>query len=258
MKIFIGYDQREPEAYRVASQSMLRRATIPVSITALRADRLAAAGLLRRPVDVRGGLYDIHSNAPCSTEFAISRFLVPILAQYGWALFVDCDVVFLGDIAELCGYMDESKAVMVVKHEHAPSHDTKMDGVPQTAYARKNWSSVMLFNCGHPANMRLSLQDVQERPGRDLHRFYWLHDSEIGELPAEWNWLVGCAPKPAVPRLAHFTLGGPFIDGWKPADQDEIWLAEYDWCRRWASDDLGAVSDVDALFADMGRWGSLK
>jgi hypothetical protein len=87
---------------------------------------------------------------------------------------------------------------------------------------------VMLWNCDHPANQRLTLQDVNERPGRDLHRFYWLNDSEIGALPPEWNWLVGVQPKPAAPQIAHFTLGGPFTPGWKGAEHDEIWAeAEY-------------------------------
>lgn len=141
-------------------------------------------------MDARGQLYDLPSNAPCSTEFAISRFLVPILCQQGWALFVDCDVVFLGDVAELFALADPSKAVMVVKHAPLVEVGTKMDGQAQVGYTRKNWSSVMLFNCDHPANRRLSLADVNERPGRDLHALYWLHDEEIGALPAAWNWLV--------------------------------------------------------------------
>jgi hypothetical protein len=83
---------------------------------------------------------------------------------------------------------------------------------------------VMLWNCDHPANQRLSLQDVNERPGRDLHRFYWLNDDEIGSLPREWNWLVNVTEKPKNPCIAHFTLGGPFTPGWLKADHDLIWL----------------------------------
>jgi len=82
----------------------------------------------------------------------------------------------------------------------------------------------MLINASHPANQRLSLQDVNERPGRDLHRFYWLHDSEIGMLTPDWNVLIGVQEKPFFPKLAHFTLGGPFLPNWKGAEHDEIWL----------------------------------
>lgn len=223
MKVYIGHDEREDAAYRVALRS-LAKVSPDARVTALRADRLAEFGLLRRPQDRRGVIYDIPSNAPCATDFAISRFLVPHLAQSGWALFVDCDVVFLSDVAELFEQADPDKAVMVVKHAPLNEGGTKMDGQAQVAYPRKNWSSVMLFNCDHPANRRLSLQDVNERPGRDLHAFYWLADSEIGSLSPDWNWLVGVQGKPLFPKLAHFTLGGPWLPGWKGAEHDEIWL----------------------------------
>jgi hypothetical protein len=220
--VFIGHDDREQRAFDAAAAS-LQRIKPQVVPTALRADRLAACGLLRRPVDRRAGRYDLVSNAPQATDFAISRFLVPMLAQEGPALFVDCDVVFLADVAELFALFDPSKAVQVVQHPPLLSEVEKMDGQAQIRYPRKNWSSVMLFNCDHPANRRLTLQDVNERPGRDLHAFYWLHDSEIGALPPEWNWLVGVQPKPTRPKLAHFTLGGPFLQGWPGAEHDEIW-----------------------------------
>lgn len=209
--VYIGYDSREPESYRVAERSLLKHASIPVHVQPLSAARLAEFGLLRRPQDTRGQRYDILSNAPASTEFAISRFLVPILAQSGWALFCDSDVVFLGDVAELRTLADDRYAVMVVKHDHRPAETVKMDGQPQLVYGKKNWSSVILWNCDHPANKRLSLYDVQERKGLALHQFYWLNDSEIGELPHEWNWLVGVQDKPEKPRLCHFTLGTPEI-----------------------------------------------
>lgn len=226
LRVYIGYDSREPEAYAVAESSLLRHASVPVSVTPLNAQRLAENGLLRRPTDLRGQRYDIPSNAPASTEFAISRFLVPFLAQTGWALFVDSDVVFMGDVAELFALADPRYALMRVMHDHRPVNSLKMDGQAQTSYPRKNESSVMLFNCDHAANKRLSLVDVQERRGFDLHQFFWLHDLEIGALPMEYNWLVNVEPKPANPKIAHFTLGGPFTPGWHGAEHDEIWLRE--------------------------------
>lgn len=224
MKIYIGYDERERHAYDVAVKSASKYA---VDITPLEISRLAERGLLRRPVDKRGGkTYDIYSNAHASTDFAASRFLVPIIHQTGWCLFTDCDVVFMADPNELWSYADSRYAVMVVNHEQEVGRDSvKMDGQPQAFYARKNWSSVMLFNCDHPAHKRLSLQDVQERPGRDLHQFYWLHDSEIGFLPAEWNWLVNVEERPAQPKIAHFTLGGPWLPGWQCSGYDYLWYS---------------------------------
>lgn len=232
MKVYIGADSREPEAYRVAESSLRRRASIPLEVTPLEITRLAACGLLRRPTDLRGQRYDLPSNAPASTEFAISRFLVPLLAQTGWALFTDCDVVFLDDVAKLLELADPRYALMCVQHRPQTDTAPKMDGQPQLTYRRKNWSSVVLWNCDHPANQRLSLVDIQERRGFDLHQFYWLADSEIGALPAEWNWLVNVEPMPANPKIAHFTLGGPFTPGWQGADYDSLWYQEATWPKQ--------------------------
>lgn len=211
--IYIGVDHREPQSLRVALES-LRTWSPWASPVLLDAEKLTDRGLLTRPQDRRGQVYDLLSNAPCSTDFAISRFLAPILHQAGWCLFVDSDVVFLRDVRELFAMADPAKAVMVVQHPNGHEAGTKMDGQVQTLYARKNWSSVMLFNCDHPANQRLTLHEVNTRPGRWLHRFGWLADSEIGALPREWNWLVGVYPMPEHPGIAHYTLGTPeLIDG---------------------------------------------
>lgn len=224
IRVYIGHDPRSQLAYDVAEHSLRQHAAGPVFVTALRADVLAAQGLLRRPTDARGGdLYDLHSNAPCSTEFAISRFMVPLLAQQGWALFVDCDVVFLADVAEVLACRNPEVAVQVVHHNHVPRAASKMCGATQTRYPRKNWSSVMLWNCDHPANRRLSLDDINHRPGRDLHALYWLADSEVGYLPPPCNWLVGEQPAPSRPVVAHFTNGGPWLAGWADAEHDDIW-----------------------------------
>lgn len=221
--IYIGVDQREPKSLQAALNS-LRDVSPWASPILLDSERLSNRGLLYRLQDRRGQIYDLISAAPCSTDFAISRFLVPILHQSGWALFVDSDVVFLRDVEELMALADPTKAVMVVKHHNGHEAGTKMDGQTQTLYARKNWSSVMLFNCDHPANERLTLHDVNTRPGRWLHRFGWLADEEIGELPGQWNWLVGIQPKPENPAIAHYTLGTPEL---MESPHSDIWWRAY-------------------------------
>lgn len=227
LKVYLGFDSREQNAYQVAERTLRQHATRPVLVTPINAERLAENGLIRRPTDTRGQRYDILSNAPASTEFAITRFATPFLAQTGWALFADCDVVFLADVAELLKLADPKYAVMCVKHDFDNLTGTKMDGQKQVGYPRKLWSSVMLFNCDHPANRRLSLVDLNERPGRYLHGFGWLHDSEIGELPHEWNWLVGLETRPENPKIAHFTLGTPDLAGVAPLDEHDIWWKAY-------------------------------
>jgi lipopolysaccharide biosynthesis glycosyltransferase len=248
MKVYLGYDSHEPTAYEVAVSSLVRRASATVSVTPLDIRRLESWGLLRRPTDLRGQRYDLPSNAPASTEFAISRFLVPMLAQTGWALFADSDVVFLDDVAELFGLADPQYAVMCVQHAPQAGALRKMDGQIQLPYPRKNWSSVVLWNCDHPANRRLSLVDVQERRGFDLHQFYWLADSEIGALPAQWNWLVNVEPMPTQPKLAHFTLGGPFTPGWEGADHDSLWFQEQSWLKH--PSDQARVSKASSMSSE--------
>lgn len=223
MKVYIGSDPREQRAVDVAVQTLRKVSGIRAEL--LRLDRLRSSGLLTRLADTRGGqAFDMISGAPMSTEFAISRFLVPILCQQGWALFTDCDMVFLRDPMEILAEIEPGRAVYVVQHDHRPAEQFKMVNQVQTAYPRKNWSSVMLFDCDHPANRRLTLRDVNCRSGRDLHGFYWLHDSEVGHLRPEWNWLVNVQPRPANTGIAHYTLGGPFNEGWRGAEHDDLWL----------------------------------
>lgn len=229
MRVFIGYDEREAEAAEVAAKTLRKVTRGEIEPEFLCAPKLAAQGLLTRVSDHRGGQdYDLLSNAPKSTRFAISRFLTPLLCQTGYALFVDCDMVFVRDPREMLREVKAEHAVSVVKHNHVPTEQWKMVNQAQTAYPRKNWSSVMLFNCEHPANRRLSVRDVNERVGRELHAFYWLADDEIGALDPAWNWLVNVQDMPANLGIAHFTLGGPFTPGWHGAPTDHLWLAARD------------------------------
>lgn len=223
MRVFIGWDEREAEAAGVAVHSLQRVSGLQAQL--LDATRMRDHGLLTRVSDHRGGQdYDLVSNARKSTRFAISRFLTPLLCQHGWALFTDCDVVFYRDPREMLVGLEPGKAVYVVQHDHRPTEQWKMVNQEQASYPRKNWSSVMLFNCDHHANRRLTLWDINHRPGRDLHAFFWLNDAEIGALDPAWNWLVNVQDRPANLGIAHFTLGGPFNPGWHGADHDDLWL----------------------------------
>lgn len=223
VKIYIGHDDREQAAVDVALRTLLKVSGIEAEL--LCADRLRDAGMLSRITDHRGGKpYDLISNAHKSTAFAVSRFMTPLLCQGGWALFTDCDVVFLRDPREMLGEIDPGKAVYVVKHDYTPSSTVKMDGQVQAAYAKKNWSSVALYDTSHAANRRLSLHDINTRPGRDLHAFYWLAEEEIGALDPAWNWLVDEQPRPENLAIAHLTTGGPWVPDWEGGSFDAEWL----------------------------------
>lgn len=223
----MGWDSREDAAFQVARNSIWRRSKEPMNIYPLRLRHLEM--LLTRPIEKRDGqLWCPISEAPMSTEFAISRFCVPFLQEKGLALFLDCDVLCHEDIKNLFELADPKYAIQVVKHKFGAGYaNTKMDGQVQTSYSRKNWSSVVLWNLDHPAHKRFHVEHLNSWPGRDLHAFKWLEDSEIGELPQKWNWLVNVTPgKPKKEGLWHYTLGGPWFPGKSSDEYDLVWMEE--------------------------------
>lgn len=223
--VFIGFDQRQPGAFAVAKASLNHHLIFPIPVYGISLRDMRNQGLYRREVVVNPTLgdavqlWDPISAAPMATEFSISRFLTYHLAyqmKFDWALFMDCDMLLRWDIGEVFrAYTDKSKALMCVQHRHEPEPGVKMDGQEQTRYARKNWSSFMLFNVNHPSNKRLTVEMVNTLPGRDLHRFCWLEDHEIGEIPQEWNWLVGHSSSQIIPKNVHFTDGIPTMKGYE-------------------------------------------
>lgn len=218
LRVFVGWDSREDIAWQICRSSMIRQSSRPLTVRPLRQSRLRAAGLYARPVDPLA-----------STEFTYSRFLVPYLAGYeGWALFCDCDFLWLGDVAALFAMADPRYALMCVHHDHRPPETMKMDGCVQTVYPRKNWSSLMLMNCGHPANRALTPEIANTQSGAFLHRFQWLDDEQIGAVPESFNWLEGWCLPPASgkPAAVHYTRGGPWFANWQDVHYAREWLDE--------------------------------
>jgi lipopolysaccharide biosynthesis glycosyltransferase len=206
IRVFIGYDSRESVAFSVLSHSIQTRSSEPVLI--------APVMLTQLPMFHR----ERHSLQ--STDFSFSRFLVPYLCNYeGWALFVDCDILALDDIAQLWKLRDDLYSVQVVKHDHRPDNTIKFLGAEQTRYPKKNWSSVMLMNCSRCT--RLTPEYVNTATGLELHQFKWLHEDEVGEIPAEWNHLAGYSQGAA--KLVHYTDGGPWFEGYENCDFADEW-----------------------------------
>lgn len=216
MNIYIGYDKREDLAYQVSRYSILSKSS-SAKVHPLKLEELKSQGLYTREEDKLG-----------STEFTFSRFLVPTLNNFeGWALFCDCDILFLKPIEDLFSIANSDYAVMCVQHDYKPTSTTKMDGRVQSIYPRKNWSSLVLWNCSHPSNKQVT-QELVNNPdttGKYLHRFSWLQDHEIGSISHEWNWLVGWynEPKDGEPKAIHYTEGGPWFSEYRFCDYSEIW-----------------------------------
>ena len=218
LKIFIGWDSREDIAYQVAKQSIVDHASVPVEIIPLKLKTLTNDEMYWRDEDKLA-----------STQFTFSRFLVPELTNFtGWALFIDCDFLFQDDVANLFAKADNKFAVMCAQHDYTPQNGIKMDGQTQTVYPRKNWSSMMLFNCSHPSNKKLTKELVNNETttGQFLHRLSWLNDEEIGKLSHEWNWLVGWykEPEDGTPKALHYTEGGPWFENYRSCDYATPWF----------------------------------
>ena len=219
LSVFIGYDPDETVAYHTLAHSILRRASIPVSI----------APLMRRQL---GAMYRRERGPTESTEFSLTRFLVPALSGYrGWSVFMDCDMLCRADIAGLAAEIDRQpdRAVLVCQHDYVPKTERKFLGRVQTKYPRKNWSSLMVFN--NPRCSALTPDYVNTASGLDLHRFKWLADAAIGALPLEWNWLVGEYDRNPEAKIAHFTLGGPYFEAYRSCDYADEWFEEFEKMR---------------------------
>lgn len=222
--LMIGFDRRMPDAYMVAAKSAyLRNQNLDISPLVL--PHLRAIGVYKRQyISNSGSLYDVISQAPMATEFALSRFLIPYLHGYsGYTIFCDSDFLFLCDPLEVMRHVKPEHAVSVVKHDYSAIAGVKMDGQVQTSYPRKNWSSFMVFNNAHPANKALTLDRFNQEKGLYFHQFNWLKGCEIGELPLEYNYLVGISRLNCSPKVIHFTDGTPDMLGYENVEYADEW-----------------------------------
>ena len=218
INIFIGYDSKEKVAYNVLSHSIIQNSTKPVAITPIALNHLKDDFVRER-------------NALSSTEFSFSRFMIPHLMNYqGWALFMDCDMLMFEDVSELWRMRDDSKAIQVCKHDYVPKEKTKFLGQTQTAYPKKNWSSFMLMNCKKCSS--LTPDYVNRASGLELHQFKWLEGEHlIGDLPLEWNWLVGEYEHKDDVKNVHYTKGGPWFEEYARCDYSQDWFKNLEECN---------------------------
>ena len=212
INIFIGYDHREAIAYHVCANSIIRQSSKPISLVPMALRNLQ-------------GYEEKHTDG--SNQFIYSRFLVPHLMEYkGWAIFMDGDMLVRDDIVKLWEMRDDTKAVQVVKHDYKTKLSEKYLGSKNEDYPRKNWSSVILWNCGHPANAAVTPEFVQNATGSQVHRFTWLTDDLIGELPVEWNWLPDEFGINLDAKLIHYTLGTPCFHDFATTPMADEWHRE--------------------------------
>ena len=209
----VGFDQSEAIAYHTFCQSVIENSSIPVQFLPLTQHTLT-------------GYRELHNDG--SNQFIYTRFLTPYLKNYsGWAIFADGDMICKSDIKELWDLRDSSKAVQVVKHDYKTKAHLKYLGNKNEDYPRKNWSSVTLWNCEHPANRILTPTFVEKQTGAFLHRFSWLADELIGDIPIEWNWLAIEYPNNPDAKLVHYTLGTPCFKDYSESSMSDSWFDFY-------------------------------
>ncbi len=209
----VGFDQREAVAFHTFIQSVIEKTSTPVSFIPLAINSLK-------------DYEETHTDK--SNDFIYSRFLTPYLKNFsGWAIFADGDMVCQSDIKELWNLKDESKAILVVKHDYKTKAQQKYLGNKNENYPRKNWSSLILWNCSHPKHKILTPDFIAKQSGKYLHRFSWLDDDEIGILPIEWNWLAIEYPENMQAKLIHYTLGTPCFRDYANSDMSDIWHETY-------------------------------
>lgn len=211
--IFVGYDPREAVAYHTCANSIIRHASKPVAIIPL-------------ALNLFEDYKETHTDG--SNQFIYSRFLVPHLMDYNdWAIFIDGDMIVRDDIVKLWELRNSFKDVMVVKHDYKTRMTEKYLGAPNENYPRKNWSSVILWNCSSYPNRKLTPDYIQQATGAELHRFTWLDDERIGELPIEWNWLPDEFGTNDNANLLHYTLGSPCFHEFATTPQGDEWHREH-------------------------------
>lgn len=213
IRLAIGFDQREAIAYHVFCQSIINKSSLPLMFMPLALNNLPMYS-------------ETHTDG--SNNFIYSRFLTPYLFNFdGWAIFADGDMVCNEDIAGLWALRDESKAVIVVPHNYKTKASQKYLGNRNENYPRKNWSSVILWNCGHPKNNVLTPSFISNQTGAFLHRFQWLEDGDIGFLPVEWNWLAIEYEENNNAKLIHYTLGTPCFKDYSNTSMSDVWFGHY-------------------------------
>ena len=212
INIFIGFDEGEKVAYHVLSESIRKHSSVPVSITPLCLNNLPEFTRDRVPNQ--------------TTDFAFSRFMVPYLSGYkGWSIFMDCDMLFRGDIAELWDMRTFKYSVMCCQHNYVPTGD-KFRGAKNLPFPKKNWSSMMLFH--NQMCTALTPEYVNNATGLQLHQLKWLpNDEACGIIPLEWNWLVGEYDYNPEAKNVHYTLGGPYFKEYKDCDYADEWFKVY-------------------------------
>jgi hypothetical protein len=248
--IFVGFDEREPEAYLVAKHTLEKNATASIEVHPLNHRELRNKGLFQREWKIKynGQYEDLGDGRPFSTQFSHSRFLVPELwrrledpSKSPLVMFVDCDFLYLDDIKDLFDEITTKRSltnrtpwVYCTKHDYKPENKIKMDGMEQSNYNMKLWTAMMVFDMSDDKNENLTPEMVNTETGRFLHNFGWLPATEdtedlIVNVSERWHFVPDHSEEHTTdsPCAIHFTEGGPWFKEYLNCRYGDMWLKAY-------------------------------
>lgn len=205
LKLFVGLDPKELVGFHVFVQSVLSR-TDPNQVEII-------------PI--------CRTKGSASNTFNMHWPEIPRRCGFrGRAVFVDgSDMLCRADILELPDLLERGCDVAVVQHCYSTKYPTKFLGQSNEDYPRKNWMSVVVFECGNSVWRTLE-EKAKGKPASYLHRLEFLPDDRIGDLPRTWNHLVGEYPYDTEAKIAHFTIGLPCWPAYKHWDYADEWRQE--------------------------------
>jgi hypothetical protein len=210
MRVFIGHDSRYPDATKACYNS-IKAYNKNIKVIPLYKHKLINKGVYGRK-DIQGE----------STEFSFTRFYVPLMSAYkGVSMFCDNDFIFRDDVAKIFKQLNDRDLVACVKHKYYESKSTKMDGIVNKAYPRKNWSSLMVFNNEKLKDI-LTKEYLDNASAADLHQLAWA-ENKISEIDKIWNHLVGEQDGSSNAKGIHFTNGGPWFKEYKDCEFANEW-----------------------------------
>jgi hypothetical protein len=198
VRMFIASDQRNAKAEKALEYSIRKHGTEPVEITWMRAGDPGWMG--GTEAEFRAGKVEWNLGRPankpwgsagggCATEFTRFRMILPCKAGYaGRAIYLDPDMLVLGDIRQLWEQPMDGKALMAISSKRF---------------------DVLLFDCGHnfwtnpawPKQDKIRGDYIHGAPLRDII----IRNGQVGWLTQDWDCLDGAGYEEGKTKLVHYT-----------------------------------------------------
>lgn len=209
LRVFVGCSDDDLLPAHVLAHSIRSRSSIPVSVAPMS--------------DVEHTMPTKRENRP-RTAFSFARFAIPRLAGYhGRAVYLDSDMLVLGDIAELDA-LEFGDATVLCTYQHAPEA-----WEDNASFKPGRQFSVMVLDCDR---LRWDVDQIVEDLDQGRYTYEQLMfdlcivspDDIADTVPPTWNHLER---RDSDTRNVHFTVVP--TQPWRSTDNPlrELWLQGY-------------------------------